>query len=117
MKNGNTGKPSDAELKRLRALPDTAIDVEEDEPYDPRDPAAVATYWESVVAVTSGDIAATKVELAKRVGQRGPGKKPRKVLLSVRYSPEVVEYFKTTGEGWQARMDAALMEYVQAHKG
>ena len=28
-----------------------------------------------------------------------------KQLVSVRYSPEVLAYFKSTGEGWQARMD------------
>lgn len=36
----------------------------------------------------------------------------RKLLLSVRYSPEVVAYFKSTGEGWQARMDSVLRNYV-----
>ncbi|CDG81021.1 putative uncharacterized protein [Janthinobacterium agaricidamnosum NBRC 102515 = DSM 9628] len=33
-------------------------------------------------------------------------------MLSVRYSPEVVAYFKATGEGWQARMDDVLRDYV-----
>lgn len=36
----------------------------------------------------------------------------KKVLVSVRYSPEVLSYFRSTGEGWQARMDGALREYV-----
>lgn len=35
-----------------------------------------------------------------------------KLLVSVRYSPEVVEYFKSTGEGWQSRMDDVLKRYV-----
>lgn len=39
-----------------------------------------------------------------------------KVLLSVRYSQSVVEYFKSTGEGWQARMDQVLREYVERHR-
>ena len=39
----------------------------------------------------------------------------RKMLLSVRYSPEVVAYFKSTGEGWQSRMDAVLKDYVARH--
>ncbi len=39
----------------------------------------------------------------------------KKQLLSVRYSPEVVEFFKSTGEGWQARMDQVLREYVARH--
>lgn len=40
----------------------------------------------------------------------------RKLLISVRYSPEVVAYFKSTGEGWQSRMDEALREYVKQHR-
>ena len=39
----------------------------------------------------------------------------KKLLLSVRYSPEVVDYFKSTGEGWQARMNDVLRRYVQRH--
>jgi uncharacterized protein (DUF4415 family) len=39
-----------------------------------------------------------------------------KVLLSVRYSAEVVEYFRSTGEGWQSRMDGVLREYVARHQ-
>jgi uncharacterized protein (DUF4415 family) len=39
----------------------------------------------------------------------------KKLLLSVRYSPEVVAFFKSTGEGWQSRMDSVLREYVARH--
>jgi len=35
-----------------------------------------------------------------------------KQLVSVRYSPEVLTYFKSTGEGWQSRMDVVLRDYV-----
>ncbi len=35
-----------------------------------------------------------------------------KQLVSVRYSAEVLAYFKATGEGWQSRMDGVLREYV-----
>lgn len=43
----------------------------------------------------------------------------RKQLVSVRYSPEVLAYFRATGEGWQARMDGVLKAYVekQSRKG
>lgn len=37
----------------------------------------------------------------------------KKQLVSIRYSPEVVKYFKSTGEGWQARIDGVLKEYVR----
>ncbi len=35
-----------------------------------------------------------------------------KQLVSVRYSPEVLAFFKATGEGWQTRMDGVLRQYV-----
>jgi uncharacterized protein (DUF4415 family) len=35
-----------------------------------------------------------------------------KQLVSVRYSQEVLAYFKSTGEGWQSRMDGVLRDYV-----
>jgi uncharacterized protein (DUF4415 family) len=38
-----------------------------------------------------------------------------KQLVSVRYSAEVLEYFKSTGEGWQSRMDGVLRQYVTRH--
>ena len=38
-----------------------------------------------------------------------------KQLVSVRYSPEVLAYFKSTGEGWLSRMDGVLMQYVSRH--
>jgi uncharacterized protein (DUF4415 family) len=31
---------------------------------------------------------------------------------SVRFSPEVLDYFRATGKGWQTRMDEALKEWI-----
>lgn len=44
-----------------------------------------------------------------------PKSEHTKLLVSVRYSQEVVEYFKSTGEGWQSRMDGVLRQYVARH--
>jgi uncharacterized protein (DUF4415 family) len=41
-----------------------------------------------------------------------PKSESPKLLLSVRYSQEVVEYFKSTGAGWQSRMNSVLRAYV-----
>jgi uncharacterized protein (DUF4415 family) len=61
----------------------------------------------------------TEEQLARMVPMRSLRGRPRlenkKVLLSVRYSPEVVAFFKSTGEGWQSRMDAVLKDYVALH--
>ncbi|EXI65881.1 MAG: hypothetical protein AW08_02906 [Candidatus Accumulibacter adjunctus] len=39
----------------------------------------------------------------------------KKLLVSVRHSPEVIAYFKSTGEGWQSSMDSVLRKYVARH--
>ena len=44
-----------------------------------------------------------------------PKLESKKLLVSVRYSPEVVAYFKSTGDGWQSRMDGVLRKYVERH--
>ena len=46
-----------------------------------------------------------------------PKSENKKLLVSVRYSPEVLNYFRSTGEGWQARMDGVLQEYVSKQGG
>ena len=44
-----------------------------------------------------------------------PKLKNKKQLVSIRYSPEVIDYFRASGAGWQTRMDAVLKDYVEAH--
>ncbi len=51
----------------------------------------------------------------RKIGQRGKQKQPTKIAVTLRYSPEVVEYFKSTGDGWQIRMDEALKEWINTH--
>ncbi|RCW67968.1 uncharacterized protein (DUF4415 family) [Pseudorhodoferax soli] len=41
-----------------------------------------------------------------------PPSNNQKVLASVRYSREVVDYFKSTGDGWHSRMDEVLRKHV-----
>jgi uncharacterized protein (DUF4415 family) len=104
MKPGTTSKPfptSPEEVASvIEAAPDRVHDAES--AYDPNDPKAVKEFWKNATV--------------RRPGQRGPGRKAKKVLLSVRYSPEVVEYFKSTGEGWQSRMDEALKEWMASRR-
>ena len=60
----------------------------------------------------------TSKQLAGMVAVRAlrgrPPSASRKQLVSVRYSPEVIEFFRSTGEGWQSRMDGVLKQYVEA---
>ena len=74
----------------------------EDGPYDPNDEEATEAYLSTAIV--------------RRPGQRGPQKAPTKELISIRLSPEVVEYFRSTGEGWQGRINGVLSRYVRRHK-
>jgi uncharacterized protein (DUF4415 family) len=44
---------------------------------------------------------------------RGSNKAPTKKLVSLRLSPEVIEHFKATGDGWQSRIDETLRKVVK----
>jgi len=46
---------------------------------------------------------------------RGPQKAPVKERITIRLSPEVVEPFRATGDGWQTRLDAALKDWLKTH--
>jgi uncharacterized protein (DUF4415 family) len=47
--------------------------------------------------------------------RRGPQKAPTKQRITIRLSPEVVEPFRATGEGWQTRLDSALRDWLKDH--
>lgn len=60
----------------------------------------------------------TDAELAQFRPARGRGRPPQdvtKVPTSIRLDARVVKAFKATGEGWQTRMNDALLEYAQQH--
>jgi uncharacterized protein (DUF4415 family) len=60
----------------------------------------------------------TDAELAQFRPARGRGRPPQditKIPTSLRLDARVVSAFKATGEGWQTRMNDALLEYAQQH--
>lgn len=57
-----------------------------------------------------------KAMVPMKVLRGRPKLENKKLLVSVRYSQEVIEYFRATGDGWQARMDDVLRKYVLRHK-
>jgi uncharacterized protein (DUF4415 family) len=73
--------------------------------------------WDNAVFVNGGGYKAVHVAVAakRKPGERGPQRTPTKQLVSVRYSPEVLSYFKASGAGWQTRMDEALKQWVSTH--
>ena len=39
-----------------------------------------------------------------------------KERITIRLSPDVIQTFRASGEGWQTRIDAALREWLETHK-
>ena len=74
--------------------------------------------WSEAVLVNGGGYQAVKAAMAvkRKQGDRGAQINPTKQLVSVRYSPEVLEFFRASGAGWQSRMDEALKEWVAIQK-
>ena len=54
--------------------------------------------------------------LLAKLKVRGPQKEPIKERITIRLSPEVVQRFRETGDGWQTRVDAALKDWLRSHK-
>ena len=52
---------------------------------------------------------------AKLRKPRGPQIAPKKERITIRLSHDVVEQFRASGPGWQARMDLALQEWLGSH--
>jgi uncharacterized protein (DUF4415 family) len=53
-----------------------------------------------------------KAMLPARSLRGRPPSPNKKQLVSIRYSPEVLDFFKATGDGWQSRIDGVLKQYV-----
>ena len=51
-------------------------------------------------------------DLAKSIKRRGQQRAPTKQSITIRLSPDVLAYFRATGDGWQSRIDRALKEWV-----
>jgi uncharacterized protein (DUF4415 family) len=57
---------------------------------------------------------AAEQKVLLRLRKRGPQKEPKKVPISIRLSPDVVEGLRATGDGWQVRADEALRSWLAA---
>jgi uncharacterized protein (DUF4415 family) len=77
----------------------------EDGPYDPNDAEATRAWFAQADLIRHGKVI--------RRGKRDPQKTPTKKLVSLRLSPEVIDHFKSTGPGWQTRIDSTLVESIK----
>lgn len=93
---------TDWERVKRETAADKPVEHETGALYDPNDPVAVDAFFDQATV--------------RRRGERGPQKAPVKERVTLRLSPEVVDYFKAGGSGWQTRLDQALQQYVQEHQ-
>ena len=75
---------------------------------DPDSPSTCVSDWEGAVLKHGGVV----VGLART---RGPNRGPLKEQVAVRYSPDVLAAFRSTGAGWQTRMNEALRDWLRTH--
>jgi uncharacterized protein (DUF4415 family) len=68
--------------------------------------------WSHAVVTEGGGVEATLTSLRRR---RGRNKHPVKEQVAIRFSPEVLAYFRAQGRGWQTRMDEVLKKYIESH--
>lgn len=55
-------------------------------------------------------------EAVKPLIRRGrPPAASTKEHITIRLSPEVLQAFRASGEGWQTRIDAALKDWLKTH--
>ncbi len=76
-----------------------------DGPYDPNDAEATRAFFAQADLIRKGKVV--------RRGKRGPQKAPTKKLVSLRLSPEVIDHFRSTGPGWQTRIDSTLLKSIR----
>ncbi len=65
---------------------------------------------------TFGPATTLPASLQQKLGVRGRQKAPTKERITIRLSRDVVERFRATGDGWQARVDSALQEWLEQQK-
>ncbi len=78
---------------------------------DVDNPPTERTDWEN--AIVSRSLPELRNKLAKR--RRGPQKQPLKVPTTIRFDADVLDALRSSGKGWQTRVNDAMREWVEAH--
>jgi uncharacterized protein (DUF4415 family) len=78
-------------------------------------------YWDAVDSPSLSDDLLKKMRPVRELHPdrpsrvRGRQKLPLKQPVSIRLSPDIIEFFKSGGKGWQSKINAILSEYVKKH--
>ncbi len=60
--------------------------------------------------------AAEVAEIVRGIARKGLPKAARKAAISLRVDPEVLDWFKVQGPGYQTRINAVLRAYMEASR-
>lgn len=72
---------------------------------DPDDAPEITHEW----------IASADEYIGDKLVRRGRPVGSHKTATTIRFDDEVIEAFKSTGKGWQTRMNAALKDWLKTH--
>jgi uncharacterized protein (DUF4415 family) len=79
--------------------------------------------WDAVESAPLGEADVRSMRPAEEVvpaivaryrRRRGPQKAPSKQLVSLRLDRDVIEHFRSTGDGWQTRINLTLRKAIGA---
>lgn len=87
--------------------------IDDDNPELTDEMVAKARPARDVLREQLGEAAAAEMLKPKPRGR--PRLTKPKVLLSLHFSQDVIDYFRSTGAGWQARINAALRDWIKDH--
>lgn len=91
MKKKNTTKVYGTDIERLRAMTDDEIDFSDI-------PRTTPEFW------------------ARGVVRKGLKPVVRKNQLTLRIDQDVIEFFRTQGQGYQTKINQLLRAYMEAHQ-
>jgi uncharacterized protein (DUF4415 family) len=78
------------------------------------------TDWARVKAMKDKDIVidADSPEITAEMWRNAvvAGRRPPKRNITLRIDPEIIEWFRAKGKGYQTRMNAVLRAYVEIHR-
>lgn len=77
-------------------------------PYDPKDKAAVLSFWNGAIAHRGVE------ELRTKRGRPAKAEHERKEQIALRLDADVLAWYRSLGNGWQTRMNAVLKAYRDA---
>lgn len=103
---------SRSEIRRIRAA---MAKLPEPDLTDPENPRLTKAYFARAKGPESlpPEVLAAFPKTLESMARRGAGRKPRKLSQTLRIDPDVLTWFKTSGRGWQSRINAVLREAME----